>query len=361
MSDCKSSNCSCNSGKSGIDRREFLKTSAIGASLMMVPGMPVFAGPFDENDYLKYIPADKKLDPEWVKSLFERGTKESYTDPAALSHIGMPVGGLFAGTVYLSGDGRLWLWDIFNRDQEGIEPREVEYQGRAINNRNGANFIEPAKVESPFKQGFELIIGDKIRPLNQEGFRHIVFDGRYPMAIIRFSDPDCPLEVKLEAFSPFIPLNADDSSLPATVMSYTVINKSDKEVRCTIRGYTDNPVCIDSAPEQEGLRQNRIIKSGRMTSLLCEALPKPAPKESQRKDILFEDFEDETYGDWNVKGASFGDGPVLRSEIPDYQGDVGGEGDRVVNSHASAPGSSVGEKDKHTGNLTSPAFTIERK
>ena len=156
MSDCKDSNCSCNNNKPGIDRREFLKTSALGASLMMIPGMPVFAGPFDENDYQKYIPADKKLDPQWVKSLFARGKKETYSDPDALEHIGMPVGGLFAGTVYLSGDGRLWLWNIFNADQEGIEPRDVIFKGKPVNTRSGANFIEPAAIKSPFKQGFEL-------------------------------------------------------------------------------------------------------------------------------------------------------------------------------------------------------------
>ena len=69
----------------------------------------------DENEYLQDHPDDKKLDPAWVASLSARGEKETYSDPAALRHIGMPVGGLFAGTVYLSGDGRLWLWDIFNR------------------------------------------------------------------------------------------------------------------------------------------------------------------------------------------------------------------------------------------------------
>ena len=360
MSDCKDQNCSCNSNNPGIGRRDFLKTSALGASMMMIPGMPVFAGPFDENDYLKYIPADKKLDHAWVKSLFERGKKGTYTDPEALKHIGMPVGGLFAGTVYLSGDGRLWLWDIFNRDQEGIQPKNVEVEGKNVRIRDGANFVEPAVIRSPFKQGFELIIGDKTRPLNLKGFSSVEFDGRYPVAHIRYRDPECPVEVELEAFSPFIPLNADESSLPATIMSFKLINNTDSDVNCTVRGFTENPVCVDSANDYEGRLQNRIIWKNNATSLFCEALPAPVKKNKGRKDILFEDFESGEYDGWTARGESFGEWPVHRNEVPDYQGDLGGEGDWVVNSHSSAPGKEVREKDQKKGTLTSPVFTIER-
>ncbi len=62
----------------------------------------------------KLVPADKKLDPQWVKSLFDRGTREVYRGKD-LEKIGMPVGGLCAGQLYLGGDGKLWHWDIFNK------------------------------------------------------------------------------------------------------------------------------------------------------------------------------------------------------------------------------------------------------
>ncbi|MBT3749718.1 MAG: hypothetical protein HN936_20740 [Bacteroidetes bacterium] len=351
----------CDPGLDGLSRRAFLKSSALGASLMMVPGMSVFAGPFDENEYLKYIPADKKLDPAWVKSLFVRGEKEKYNKREALEHIGMPVGGLFAGTVYLSGDGRLWLWDIFNRDQEGIRPKTIDYHGQQVRNRDGSNFVEPAEHYSPFKQGFELHIGDEIWPLNKEGFESVEFEGCYPLARIKYYDPGCPVEVILEAFTPFIPGNVDDSSLPATVMSFKVKNLSNIDISCSIKGFTENPVCLDSAADHHGHRRNRLVKKNNITTLICEALPANRQKSSKRNDILFEDFESDTYMNWTVEGEAFGDGPVLIADIPDYQLGVGGEGERVVNSHSSAPGADVGEKDKQIGMLTSKSFTIERK
>ena len=42
---------------------------------------------------------------------------------ADLRFIGMPVGGLCTGTLYLAGDGRLWLWNIFNQEVEGSTRR----------------------------------------------------------------------------------------------------------------------------------------------------------------------------------------------------------------------------------------------
>jgi non-lysosomal glucosylceramidase len=80
-------------------------------------GFPSFGMGSSKSDYT--IPVDKGLSAEWYKSLYERGAAEVYTG-AALAYIGMPIGGLMTGTVYIGGDGKLWLWDIFNVDKEGI-------------------------------------------------------------------------------------------------------------------------------------------------------------------------------------------------------------------------------------------------
>ena len=100
------------------------------AAATMLNDRPVMAGPFENADFAKLIPPDKKLRPEWVKSLFERGDPAVYSKGRGeLQFIGMPVGGLCCGTVYLGGDGKLWLRDIFNQNPKGIEPRNVSWNG----------------------------------------------------------------------------------------------------------------------------------------------------------------------------------------------------------------------------------------
>lgn len=362
--------CSCNNRKycaTNMDRRNFLKVAGAGAAALSPLGsaLPVMAGPFEENEYLKIIPHDKRLHPDWVQSLFERGRKEAYSDPKALAHIGMPIGGLFAGTVYLGGDGRLWLWDIFNRDQEGIVPREVQYKGEQVNTRGGANYIEPAKPFSPFEQGFGLRIGQKNAPkdipLNLQGFKKVTFQGEYPRAIVRYEDSSAPVTAQLEAFSPFVPLSVEASSLPATVLRYTIKNTGSETLNLEIYGYLQNPVCLDSHSRVSGRLCNRITQEKGFTALVCSAEPIKAESIAAQPDLLFDDFEKTTYKGWTVEGSAFGKGPVRMADIPDYQGDVHGIGERVVNSHASAPGQNVGEKDGHTGILTSSPFTIQRK
>ncbi len=169
----------CHDGRccEGINRREFvaLGTAMItGAAATATHTLPTMAGPFETNEYLEAIPADKKLAADWVASLFARGEKEIYTDHVALRRIGMPVGGLFAGTVYLAGDGRLWLWDIFNRDQNGILPRNGALpEGIGVggnNNMRGLNYLSPAPLTQPFKVGFALKINDVDAPARLDRF-----------------------------------------------------------------------------------------------------------------------------------------------------------------------------------------------
>lgn len=335
-------------------------TTGAAALVLGRHAMPIMAGPFEANEYLKIIPIDKKLNPQWIESLTARGEPRVVDDPKALAHIGMPVGGICTGTLYLGGDGRLWLWDIFNHVVEGIAPRQVEYKGQSVRCRDGANYVSPAKPQSPLDQGFALRIDGRTRRLDHTGFETVSFQGRYPIGRVDYRDKDCPVSVELEAYSPFIPLNTEDSSLPATVMSYTIENESSQTVSAQISGWMENAVCLYHRDDVSGVRRNRIVREPGMTFLSCSAEPQLELEESNRPDILFEDFEKDDYEGWTVTGTAFDRGPIKMADIPDYQGDVQGKGERVVNTHNARHGEDVRGGDRHVGTLTSKTFTIQR-
>jgi hypothetical protein len=96
---------------------------------------------------------------------------------------------------------------------------------------------------------------------------------------------------------------------------------------------------------------------------VCSAEEAPnTTSEKTRPDILFEDFEADTYGAWTVEGNAFGDGPMKVSEMGDYYKLSGVEGDRLVNTHDNrTAGEQSGDSDRLTGKLTSPEFKIERR
>ena len=121
------------------------------------------AGPFESGDAEHPIPVDKKLNPEWVKSLTARGKRTVYRGSALLP-IGMPIGGVCAGMVYLGGDGDLWMWDVFNKNQFGVSPETVEYRGVKLDSGGGAAYVRPPRPFKPFAQGFAISIDGQQRP-----------------------------------------------------------------------------------------------------------------------------------------------------------------------------------------------------
>ena len=325
-----------------VTRRNFVKLVGLGAVATLAPRLPVMAGPFTAADFEKLVPADKKLDPNWVKALYARGERTVYRGKE-LDLIGMPIGGIGTGQLYLGGDGKLWHWDIFNKH---------------IGTGDG-NYAHPPKPGSPLEQGFAVRIGGQTRTLDRAGFADIRFCGEYPLAFVEYQDPAAPVTVALEAFSPFIPLNADDSNLPATVLRFTVKNTSAAPVAAELVGWLENAVCLHNRT-QSGLRRNDVVRGQAGTFLNCAVEVPQAAGAAAAPDVVFEDWNKETYAGWTVEGTAFGSGPIQRSAIPGYQGDVGGEGERLVNSHASAPGAEVAAKDGQTGKLTSQPFAIAR-
>ena len=325
-----------------VSRRQFVRGLGLGGVSLLAARWPLMAGPFTRDDFDSLVPADKKLRPEWLKSLIQRGTPEVLRGEE-LRFVGMPVGGLCSGQLYLGGDGKLWLWDIFNRKN-------------ATGDRNYAN---PPKPQSPIEQAFNLSIDGQPRALDRSGFSAITFRGEYPMGVVEYRDPAVAVEVKLEAFSPFIPLNTADSSLPATVLRYTVRNTSPKKMELELSGLLENAVC-QGRRDRPGTRHIKRVAGEGFTFLEC-TVAKPQPVAGDpHPDIVVEDWSKDTYQDWTVEGSAFGNGPVKKSAMPPYQGDVGGDTERVVNSHASAPGNDAAARDTATGKLTSRKFKLER-
>ena len=96
-----------------------------------------------------------------------KGSKKVYAGDE-LTCIGMPVGGICAGQLYLRGDGTLAEWGIFNVD------RFTGY---------GDNCYRTYTPPSPVEQGFGLAItpdgGRTVyRTLDRHGFPRIEFVGR---------------------------------------------------------------------------------------------------------------------------------------------------------------------------------------
>ncbi len=304
------------------------------------------AGPFTSEDFEKLVPADKRLSAEWVKSLYDRGER-TWHRGRELEWIGMPIGGICAGQVYLGGDGKLWHWDIFNQH---------------IGTGEG-HYARPMKPGSPLSQGFAVRVvsgsGSQTRTLDGAGFRDVRFCGEYPMGFVEYRDEGSAVAVDLEAFSPFVPLDVEDSALPAIVIRYTVRNTSKEKVEVSIGGWLQNAVCLYSG--KRGARRNRIRRGEGMTFLECAfEEEKPTELVQRREDILFEDFEKERYEGWTAEGTAFGAGPVEKAKMPAYQGDVGSKGKGLVNTHNTRQGEDVVAGDAHVGSLTSREFVIER-
>ena len=66
--------------------------------------------------------------------------------------------------------------------------------------------------------------------------------GEYPFATVVFHDPGLPVAVWLEAFTPFIPLNAEDSGIPGAFLRYSVKNTLRKPITVSVAGSLPNVI-----------------------------------------------------------------------------------------------------------------------
>ncbi|HLO79676.1 MAG TPA: GH116 family glycosyl-hydrolase [Chitinophagaceae bacterium] len=250
-----------------MKRRSFIISSGILTAGTFASRARAIAGPFLPGEIIHNIPVDKKLDPRWVRSLSKRGAVTRYfKSKNELKYIGMPVGGICTGTLYLGGDGRLWLWDIFNANQEGVDPKTIEWQselhvGKKVRPRDGSAYVQPAKDIRPVEQGFAFRIRSNgrtlIKKMEASDWDEIIFEATYPMARVHYVDKSLKLDLYADIYSPFIPLDDKNSGLPAAVYSFSMANRSNTEIGVDILGWLENKTSIRLGKEND-LHVNRV-------------------------------------------------------------------------------------------------------
>lgn len=154
------------------------------------------------------------------------------------NEIMFPLGGIGTGSIGLGGNGRLEDWEIFNRPAKGSS--------------NGMSHIAVKALKKDGTHTTKILQGDLTKEymgrLQQTeysgfgygpsgstfaGFPHFKehsFEAKFPFAELNFSDDNFPADVRLTAFNPFIPLDSDNSGIPAAFFEVKFANNSDEDI-----------------------------------------------------------------------------------------------------------------------------------
>ncbi|WP_206098470.1 GH116 family glycosyl-hydrolase [Paenibacillus montanisoli] len=172
------------------------------------------------------------------------------------NEISFPLGGIGTGSIGLAGNGRLIDWEIFNRPNKNsyngftFFAIKAEHQGEVRVAKVLHGDLHPSY--SGTGKGRFTGFGFGVERESLSGFPHFkstAFKGEYPFGEIEFIDDTVPLQVKLSAFNPLIPLNDKDSSLPAAIFTYEVTNTSSETLDISLVGNLTNPHTKDARNE----------------------------------------------------------------------------------------------------------------
>ncbi len=186
--------------------------------------------------------------------------------------IAFPLGGVSAGSVSLGGRGQLRDWEIFNRPNKGYRPNYgfPSIWAKVGNGKPVARVLE-ARILPPY-EGSSGLGSDNVPGLSRlEGAK---FTGEYPLAHIDFHDRSLPVQVSLDAFSPVIPHDPEESGLPVAVLRYRVKNPGRSPAAVSIAFSLENMIAMPERPRGAAdatpvdSRTSEVKQAGELAGLL---------------------------------------------------------------------------------------------
>ena len=146
-----------------------------------------------------------------------------------LDRIAFPIGGIGAGMFCIEGTGAVSHMSVHNRPEMFNEP--AMFAAISVRGLENGSLVVEGQVPDWKRFGNPGSgNGSSGATYGLPRFENASFSARFPYALISLNDPDLPLDVQLRAWSPFIPTDADNSSLPAGAIEYTFRNTGTKAV-----------------------------------------------------------------------------------------------------------------------------------
>jgi len=173
------------------------------------------------------------------------------------------LGGIGTGNISLDQNARLCDFELWNNPNKGYS---APYTFFAVRTESPDGVVKTKALESQLAPPYDRSHGAHAWDVcGLPRFRESEMTGNYPFINFKLTDKYMPVEAGLEAFTPLIPLDTDNSSLPAGVLRYTIKNTSDDLLTVSVAGSMGN-LCnaksrdVFSKPLYDGNSINRFVK-----------------------------------------------------------------------------------------------------
>ena len=174
-----------------------------------------------------------------------------------LNRVAFPLGGIGAGMMCLEGTGK--LSHVSLRHQPEIYNEPLMFSALCIKGKeDGTRVLEGPVARwktffpwAPTSQGSSGNGGGG-RDYGLPRFSRASFSARFPFATVMLEDTVLPVSVQIVGWSPFIPGDADNSSLPVAALEYRFINTSKKAVDAIYSFHAHNFLATESGGASVG-------------------------------------------------------------------------------------------------------------
>jgi len=168
-----------------------------------------------------------------------------------LAAIKFTVGGIGAGAIQFDGDAVPAIWQIATNYQEhNIDDSFLAIRAQAEGN-------------SPVVRALRTKAAGEFSAM-----KSLSFEGEYPLGKYKFVEPALPVDVELEVFNPFIPMDLKNSSIPCVIYTVKVKNPSSSKVVVDILGAQKNALGYAEGKKGNfGNNQNHIVTQDDATLL----------------------------------------------------------------------------------------------